>query len=511
MIKYINTMKTRNYSEHFKMEVLEEICRMFFNGTLAKDINRLPFNIIPKGQDAAFRCCVYKERAILKLRALAALGYSVNEVDEALPLSEYVSQDNPQFDHTSSKLLTVLESACSACVKSRFMVSEICQGCLSRKCEMSCSFNAVTVTDHKAHIDQDKCKSCGKCKDACPYGAILKITVPCEEACPVNAIKKDGKGLAKIDHMLCISCGQCLKSCPFGAIMERRQILDVLKLTQGKRPLVAMIAPSIAGQFGVDMTKIVTALKQIGFTHVYEVAIGADVTAQNEAAEFKERVIEGAQQFMTTSCCHAYVRLAKKHIPEMQKFISHTATPMHYTAQIVKKELPDALTVFVGPCLSKRKEAQEDKFVDYVLTYEELYAMINGKDLILENLESTPFDRKATVEALTFGIRGGVTETVKKAAGKDAGLIKEELIAGIDKKTIFKLKAYAKGHCPVNLVEVMCCPGGCVGGCATIKPIKNAADDVLKYAQQAGVPAGTPGVGDTVGACSEQDHNEKAA
>ncbi len=212
------------------MEVLEEICRMFYNGSLEKEINHLPYNIIPKGQDALFRCCVYKERAILKLRALAAFGYSVNEIDEALPLSEYAGQDLPEFDHKSSKLLTVLESACSACVKSRYMVSEICQGCLARKCETSCNFNAVKVTDHKAHIDQDKCKSCGKCKDACPYGAILKITVPCEEACPVNAIKKDEHGRAKIDHSLCISCGKCMAACPFGAVMERSQILDLLKV-----------------------------------------------------------------------------------------------------------------------------------------------------------------------------------------------------------------------------------------------------------------------------------------
>lgn len=481
-------MTKRNYSEHFKMEVLEEICSMFYRGTLEKEINHLPWNIIPKGSEAAFRCCVYKERAILKLRALAAFGYSVNEVDESIPLSEYVGQNNPQFDHKSNKLLTVLESACSACVKSRYMVSELCQGCLARKCENACFFNAVTVRNHKAHIDQDKCKSCGKCKDACPYGAILKLTVPCEESCPVNAIKKNEKGIAKIDHSLCISCGNCMKNCPFGAIMERSQILDVLKQTKAGKPLAAMVAPSIAGQFGVSVGQLATAIKKLGFTHVYEVALGADITAQKEAAEFIEKVVDEKRPFMTTSCCHAYTRLAKKHIPELLPYISDTGTPMHYTAKLVKKEIPEAVTVFVGPCLSKRKEAQTDEFVDYVISYEELKAMISGKGISPETCAETEFDRKATVEALKFGITGGVTQTVKKAAGDYASLIKEELIAGIDKKNIFKLKAYAKtGKSAGNLVEVMCCPSGCVGGCATIKPIKEAREQEEAYAQKAGV------------------------
>ncbi len=484
------TNKNRNYSEHFKMEVLEEISRMFYNGTLEKEINRMPFNIIPKGREAAFRCCVYKERAILKLRALAAFGYSVNEVDEALNINDYVGQNLPQFDHTSTKLLTVLESACKACVKSRYMVSEICQGCLSRKCTTECPFGAISVRKEKdslkAHIDTDLCKSCGKCKEACPYGAIVKVSVPCEDACPVSAIKKTEKGIAVIDHSLCISCGKCLKTCPFGAIMERSQILDVLKLTKTGEKIVAMLAPSIAGQFGVSMGKLKTAVKELGFSDVCEVAIGADITAKNEAAEFKERVIEGGQPFMTTSCCHAYVRMVKKHVPELMPYVSHTATPMHYTAELLKKQDPDIITVFVGPCLSKRKEAQEDKFVDYVISFEELKAMINGKDIDLENCKDEAFDSGVTKEALTFGVRGGVTNTVKRFAGDAAPKIKEELITGIDKKTIFKLKAYSKGVCNANLVEVMCCNGGCVGGCNTVNNIKTAADNVDKYSKESG-------------------------
>ena len=470
-----------NYSEYFKNKVLEEICRLFFEGSL-DDINHLPFNIIPKGSDAQVRCCVYKERAILKLRTLAALGYSINDVDEALPLSDYLKPENEKKYKTNNKLLTVLESACSACVKSRFMVSEICKECLSRKCINACNFGAISFEDHKAHIDTDKCKNCGKCKEACPYNAILKLVVPCEEACPVNAIKKDGKGRANIDHSLCISCGKCIGACPFGAIMVRRQILEVLKLLHTKK-LVALIAPSITGQFGASIGKITTALKQIGFEHIFEVALGADITAKKEAEEFENKLVVNKQQFMTTSCCHAYIRLVKKHLEKLKPFVSDTYTPMHYTAEIANQMYPDSITVFIGPCLSKRKEAQEDPLVDYVLTFQELQAIINTKHINIDLCQETPSENIPTKYAREFAITGGVSQALKHYLRIDTKFIKDELITDLDKKNVLKLSAYADGHCNSNLIEVMVCKGGCVGGCETVKPIKQANEDVKKFSK----------------------------
>lgn len=477
-------MKKTNYSEHFRMEVLEEICSMFFNGNIDKEINHLPFNIIPKGSDSHFRCCVYKERAILKLRTLAAFGYSVNEIDEALPLTDYLLPETEKKYKTNNKLLTVLESACSACVRSMFMVSEICQGCLSRKCIRACSFNAISIGENRrAVIDVDKCKNCGKCMPECPYNAILKIVVPCENACPVDAIKKDNKGRANIDHSLCISCGKCISACPFGAIMERRQILDVLKKLNSKK-LAALIAPSIAGQFGAPVEKIITGLKELGFEYVYEVAAGADITAKVEAAEFEEKVVKNKQKFMTTSCCHAYVRLVKKHMPELKPFISDTFTPLHYTAKIAKQEFPDCLTVFISPCLSKRKEAQEDEFVDYVITFQELKAMLSAKNIDLNECKPAKNLKQPTKYARLFGVRGGVADTVKSYAKTDPDLMKPELITDLDKKNILKLSVYAKNeNCQSNLIEVMACKGGCIGGCGTVAPVAQADQDMKKYSQ----------------------------
>lgn len=263
--------------------------------------------------------------------------------------------------------------------------------------------------------------------------------------------------------------------------MERRQILDVLRLLNSKK-LVALIAPSIVGQFGVPVEKIITALKKLGFEYVYEVAIGADITAKVEATEFEEKVIENKQKFMTTSCCHAYIRLVKKHMPELKPFISDTFTPLHYTAQIAKQEISDCLTVFISPCLAKRKEGQEDEFVDYVLTFQELKAMISAKNIDVNECEPAKISKQPTKYARMFGIKGGVVDTVKNYSKNNDNLIKPELVTDLDKKNILKLSVYAKnGNSNANLIEVMACKGGCVGGCCTVVPYGQADQDIKKY------------------------------
>ena len=178
-----------------------------------------------------------------------------------------------------------------------------------------------------------------------------------------------------IDEQNCISCGQCLASCPCGAIVERSQMIDVLRdIKESNKKVVALLAPAIAGQFPGSLNALCGALKKLGFADVIEVAVGADITTQKEAAEFIERMEHGAK-FMTTSCCPAYFRAAQVHIPEIGPFVSETKTPMYYTAELVKQEDPSAVAVFVGPCLAKRAEAEYDPNVDYVLTFEEVVAL----------------------------------------------------------------------------------------------------------------------------------------
>ena len=136
-----------------------------------------------------------------------------------------------------------------------------------------------------------------------------------------------------------------MNACPFGAVMERSQLIDVLRAMKGKNKVCAMVAPSIVGQLEGTLPQVVTALKKAGFDKVTEVALGADITTQNEAHELVERLKKGAR-FMTTSCCAAWVQVVKKHLPSLKEFISDAKTPAGYTAEIEKAN--GFTTVFIG-------------------------------------------------------------------------------------------------------------------------------------------------------------------
>lgn len=339
------------------------------------------------------------------------------------------------------------------------------------------------------------------CVKACPYNAIVKITVPCEDVCPVGAIKKDETGYASIDFEKCISCGKCISACPFGAVHEKSQIIDILKAIKSDKKVIAMIAPSIAGQFPGNIYQLKTAIIQAGFDDVYEVAQGADITANNEAKEFSERVgtnewisawvNEGGygeheadvssyehekQNFMTTSCCAGYNQLIKKHLSEIKPYVSDTKTPMYYTAEIVKKEYPDAVTVFVSPCVAKRAEGFENDNVNYVMSFEELGALFVARKIEITNCEETKYVKESSKQGRCFGYSGGVAESVKASLKNDKS-VHPCVINGLNKESIKRLKQYAaSGECEAgcNLVEVMCCEGGCIGGNATMNNQKTA-------------------------------------
>lgn len=129
-----------------------------------------------------------------------------------------------------------------------------------------------------------------------------------------------------------------------------------------------------SGQFGNDLGKVIAAYKALGFDDVIEVAYGADFTSKNESAEFVERMEEGAP-FMTTSCCPAYVKTAKVHVPEIEKFVSNTGSPMFYAAEVLKKRYPDAVSVFVGRAWQsglRRKTIRMSIMYWYLPTYSDV-------------------------------------------------------------------------------------------------------------------------------------------
>ncbi|MBR2865134.1 MAG: monomeric [Elusimicrobiaceae bacterium] len=466
----------------FKRQALKKVIEAFDKGNLETAAYRIPHDVVPRNANLDVRCCVYKERAVFRARTLAALGFSIEQDDEATSLNEYAKQALLRKD-TPELPLTVLDIACKGCVKARHIVTEACQGCLARTCQTACKFGAISVVNGKSRIDPDKCKNCGQCKASCPYNAITYVPVPCEQACPVDAIRKGPDGFAQIDFEKCISCGQCMGACPFGAIMERSQLIDILSAIKSTRKVCAVIAPSIVGQFDCSLPQLMSAIKKLGFDKVTEVAEGADITTDTEAKELIERLESGAR-FMTTSCCAAWVEAVEKHLPAIKEFVSHTRSPMSYIAEIEKKN--GYSVVFVGPCVSKRVEGRKDPNVDYVLTYEELGALFDARNINPVECEATELDPNISGESRYYGVTGGVAKAVESALNGHRP-IKMQTISGLDKKAMLMLNAYAKGVGDFQLLEVMSCKGGCIGGPCTIatqakviKPIKELVENSPK-------------------------------
>ena len=492
-------MNNAGQAIHIKKEILVRIIEAFFSDDFEEQTRLIPYIMRPKGMEVPYRCCVYKERAIIKDRTIAGLGFPIEEDDETVSLATYAKKAIER-EKIDEKPLTVLQAACKGCATNRIYVTDLCQGCVARPCLSTCKFGAVSIVNGKSVIDDSKCKKCQMCVNACPYNAIVKITVPCEDSCPVGAIKKDETGFASIDFEKCISCGKCIAACPFGAVHERSQIVDILKAIKSNKKVIAMIAPSIAGQFPGNIYQLKSAIKKAGFDEVYEVAQGADITAHNEAKEFTERM-QGVndwvnswvnesgygekpeteekgpvKNFMTTSCCAGYNQLIKKHLPEIKPYVSETGTPLYYTAELVKKEFPEAITVFVSPCVAKRAEGFDNPNVDYIMNYEELGALFVARKIQITECEEEKYVVESSKQARNFGFTGGVAESVK-ASLKDPNAVNACVINGLNKENIRKLKKYAtSGECEggCNLIEVMCCEGGCIGGNATMNNQRTA-------------------------------------
>jgi len=471
-------------TSHLKREILVRLIRAYLGENYSEDVRLIPYKMRPQGSEVPYRCCIHKERAILRDRVIAGLGFDIEEAKDYELLSDLADKATKR-EKPEVYPLTLLQTACNECVPARIHVTDLCQGCVARPCESACKFGAIKVENGKSKIDQSKCKNCGLCAQVCPFQAITKIIVPCENACPVGAIAKDEDGLTKIDFDKCISCGKCVSACPFGAVHKKSQIIDILKNIKEGKKVVAMLAPAIMGQLPCTPAQLKQAILRLGFTDVMEVAQGADITTKNESKEFKEKVVEGGAPFMTTSCCAAYNELVDKHIPEIDKYRSSTKTPAYYSAELVKKENPDYVTVFFSPCVAKRTEASKNPNIDYVLSFEELGAWFVALNIQVGECEESQFKTQSSAQARNFAITGGVAQAVNSLLDeKDKA--EAHVINGLDKAGIRDLKKFAKnGKCEFgNLIEVMACPGGCLGGSNTINAFRQASKQLGSYVEQ---------------------------
>ncbi len=465
-----------------RREIYVRIAKAFFENNLNQKIDRIPLEMRPKNGKELSRCCIYKDRVMIKYRIMAAFGLAVeDEIDELTPLSDYAAL--ALTNHLKDSHLTILTDLCSACVKAHYYVTDVCRGCVARPCTTTCNKGAITIVDGKAIIDDKLCVGCGKCMTVCPYQSILRVPIPCEDVCPTGAISKNEFGKETIDEENCILCGKCLQACPFGAVAERSQIIKVLQALSTEKSVTALIAPSIVGQFPGSMEQLHSALLKLGFDSVLEVALGAEQTAKEETNEFAKRM-EAGEQFITSSCCPAYVYAVKKHITKLQPYVSKTPSPMIFAGNIAKANNPNTKTVFIGPCLAKRKEAFNSGCIDYTLTFEELGSLFIAKNIEIAECLPVDWPEHAAKEARLFAFSGGVAGAVGHCISSDKGF-SPCLINGYTKRELKQLPGRLLNQNPGNFIEVMTCEGGCVAGPGTIAKPNIAKRNVENFANKA--------------------------
>ena len=454
--------------QHLKYKVLREVARRAWAGTLQKDLLDIPKAIVP-GKQPTVRCCVYKERAILSERVKLAMG----------------------GDEQNPNVIEVIDIACDECPAAGYEVTGSCRGCLAHRCEDVCKRGAISFDhNHVAYIDKSKCVECGQCAKVCPYYAIINRKRPCQEACKVKAISITEDNAAAIDNEKCVQCGACVYQCPFGAISDKSYILQAIDLIKRSEKnanyrVYALVAPSISSQFTyAKLGQVVTGIMELGFGAVVEAALGADMVAQTEARELAEK------GFLTSSCCPAFVQYIESAFPDLLPLVSHNLSPMAALAQYVKTIDKTAKVVFIGPCTAKKAEAQLETvrpYVDCVLTFEELQALFDSRDIDITTLEETMLEN-ASYFGRIFARTGGLSDAVAQSL-KEQQIdfpLKAVSCDGIEACRVALLKKN-KGVLDANFIEGMACVGGCIGGagCLTHGEKNQAQVDVYGREAQA--------------------------
>ena len=452
--------------QYLKYKVLRQVAHEAWNDTLLQNLLDIPQKIVP-GKTSTMRCCVYKERAILGERVKLAMGGD---------------KENPN-------VIEVIDIACDECPAAGYEVTDSCRGCLAHRCEDVCKRGAISFDhNHVAHIDKSKCVECGQCAKVCPYSAIINRKRPCQVACKVKAISINEDNAAAIDNKKCIQCGACVYQCPFGAITDKSYILNVIDMIKksednSKYKVYAMVAPSISSQFTyAKLGQVIMALKKLGFFTVIEAALGADMVAQAESKELAEK------NFLTSSCCPAFVQYIKSAFPDLLPYVSHNLSPMATLAKYIKGTEPTAKVVFIGPCTAKKAEAQLESvkpYIDAVMTFEELQALFDSKEIDITTLSEDILDN-ASYFGRIFARSGGLSDAVVQALTEQKidFTVKPAVCDGIEACKTALLKK-SKNVLDANFIEGMACVGGCIGGAGCLTHGEKNKAQVDVYGREA--------------------------
>ncbi len=328
-------------------------------------------------------------------------------------------------------------------------------------------------------IAAGSCESCqgdSACQDSCIFDAIEKIN-----------------GTIYIDPKKCTGCGACVDVCKMGRLMENQEIYPVLDaLCDRKAEVYALIAPAFLGQFGKEATvgRLRTAFKRIGFSGMVEVATFADILTLKEALEFDRHVKEEGDFQLTSCCCPVWIAMIRGVYQELVGHVPGAVSPMIAAGRVVKKLHPDAITVFIGPCMAKKKEAREEDIadaVDYVLTFQEtlkLFEAVNLNPAELPEDEREHSSKAGRIYARTSGVSEAVAETVAQLSPEKKIPVKAKQADGVKacRELIEKIK---NKETDGNFFEGMACNGGCVGGPRALLPKEEGKALVNAYAKEA--------------------------
>jgi len=388
------------------------------------------------------------------------------------------------------------------------------------------TYDALDFSSTAIVRDPNKCILCGDCVRFCSEVQGIGAIGFTGRGSNSQIEAKFGKELSKVE---CINCGQCAKVCPTGALRPKLEIEKVYdKLFNPNKKVVAQVAPAVRVAIGemfnlppgkISTGKIVAALRKLGFDQIYDTAFGADLTIFEEATEFIERKLAGEKLPQFTSCCPGWVKYAEQYHPEILPNLSTCKSPMQMFSAIAKKALPEKLNckredisvVFIGPCTAKKYEAQRPEFkvngiddTNVAITTTELGRMIKDAGIDFNNIPIDAFDLPLgfnTGGGVLFGATGGVTEAALRFAyekitgnppidhifpevrGNDgvkyAELnwgdvnLKIALVYGLAEAGKLAKKVINK-EVDLDFVEVMACPGGCIGGAG--QPVENSVE-----------------------------------
>lgn len=327
----------------------------------------------------------------------------------------------------------------------------------------------------------------GECD--CPPGQ----RAVCASRCPFDAMRLGEDGNILIDPEKCMGCADCIDGCAGEKLKASTDILPALKAVRSSKSLAyALVAPAFLGQFTEAVTpgKLRTALKAVGFDGMIEVALFADILTLKEALEFDRNIHSEADYQLTSCCCPMWIAMIRKIYHDLMPHVPGSVSPMVACARTVKTMYPDAVTVFIGPCLAKKAEAREKDLVgavDYVLTFSEMQSIFELLGIDPAKMEESDKDhasRAGRIYARTGGVSEAVKDTVRRLSPDREITVHTRQADGIPAcKAMMNDILAGKGG--GNFYEGMGCRGGCVGGPRAVTPAEEGRKAVDAYGDAA--------------------------